>query len=268
MTFTIGYRSPEPETGKGPLEPYEPEPDASRADWVVEGCYGPLWTLHRIVPECFEQYICIRHPGWRWPNASQREEFLTADPEAQFQRMTPARWSEVAREFGHDPAKSMSWSSFAPDFDYANPKPGDLAPPLEGELPLVVLDTVFDALLSHSGADQECVCAIWEGFGNHEVRAIAEAGAARIEGMAQQGHYLMRASLSTVLEQWRSVLINKPESCGLTPQAVWPATAAWFFAVPFEMHASFLGGTTGITSKLLCNPLIDAYTVPGDVSLL
>ncbi len=48
MTFTIGYCPAKPEKGPGALEPYDPEPDTSRADWVVDGCYGPLWTLHRI----------------------------------------------------------------------------------------------------------------------------------------------------------------------------------------------------------------------------
>ncbi|MBN7796245.1 hypothetical protein [Parahaliea mediterranea] len=80
MTFTVGYRAAEPEKGRGALEAYTPEPDTSRAHWVTEACSGPLWTLHRIVPKVFEQYLCIRHHGWRWPEDCQREEFPGAGP--------------------------------------------------------------------------------------------------------------------------------------------------------------------------------------------
>ena len=268
MTWTIDYSPAKPEEGPGALALYHPEPDASRADWVVEGCYGPLHTLHRIVPEVFEHYVCIRHHGWRWPKGSQSREFSALTLEEQAERMVPARWSEVAEEFGHDAHEAMSWGSIAPPVDYKNPKPGEVAPPLEGEGPLVVFDSVFEVLLSHIGSDQECICAIWEGFGNRELDAIVRAGATRIEGMAQQGHYLMSASLSTIREQWRSVLVNERESCGLVPQAVWPTTKEWFFAVPFEMHASFLGGTAAMTSELQAYEQIDAYPVRGGVRLL
>lgn len=271
MTWTIGYSPAKPEEGPGALAPYHPEPDASRADWVVEGCYGPLFTLHRIVPEVFERYVCIRHHGWRWPKECRTKEFLALSPEEQALRMVPARWSEVAEEFGHDPCEAMNWRSIAPpfDYDYKNPKqPGEVAPPLEGEVPLAVFDRVFDVLLSYSGRDQECICAIWEGFNNPELHAIVRGGAARIEGMGQQGHYLMSAPLGTIREQWRSVLINERESCGLVPQAVWPTTEEWLFAVPFEMHASFLGGTAAITSKLQGYEQIDVYPVHGGEVLL
>lgn len=268
MTWTIGYSPAKPEEGPGALAPYHPEPDASRADWVVEGCYGPLFTLHRIVPEVFQRYVCIRHHGWRWPEDCLSKQFQALGPDKQAQRMIPARWSEVAEEFGHDACEAMTWGSIAPPVDYMNPKPGDVAPPLEGEVPLAVFDSVFDVLLSHSGSDQECICAIWEGFGNRELDAIVRAGAARIEGMGQQGHHLMRASLGTIREQWRSVLINERASCGLVPQAVWPTTAEWLFAVPFEMHASFLGGTAAMASKLQGYEQIDAYPVRGGEGLL
>ncbi|MEM1191019.1 MAG: hypothetical protein AAGI72_20980 [Pseudomonadota bacterium] len=241
------------------LAPYKPELDTTRADWVVNACSGPLWTLHRTVPAGYERYLCIQHHGFRWSDDCLDPETTALDLDAQNERMWPVKWSEIAEEFGKDPSTSRTWHDIAPSLAISEPQPGGIAPPLEGELPLYVLDTVFDRLGHHSGADQECICAIWEGFANQEIRQLERSGAASIEGMAQQAHLLMRAPLHVVWEQWRSVIIHSQATLGLVPQAVWPTTREWFFAVPFEMQSSFLGGPAHLLSLVEASKSIDAY---------
>ena len=247
--------SPEPTY----LSAYRPELDVARASWVTDACRGPLWTLSRTVPDVFERYVCIHHHGFRWSDDCLDEGLRRLDADAQRVRMLPVRWSEIAEEYGKDPATSRTWHDLVPELSVDEPRPGGIVPPREGELPLDVLDTVFDRLGHFSGADQECVCAIWEGFVNREIRQLERSGAASIEGMGQQSHLLMSAPLHVVWEQWRSVIIHSDETLGLVPQAVWPTTREWFFAVPFEMHSSFLGGPMELMRQIQGSQCIDVY---------
>lgn len=247
--------SPEPTY----LSPYRAELDTTRADWVVQGCHGPLWTLFRTVPESFERYLCIHHHGFHWPDDCLGEDFNRLTPEEQQARMLPLRWSELAQTLGKEAGSVLTWPELVPQLSMDAPRPSGIVPPREGELPLYVLDTVFDHLGHYSGADQECICAIWEGFTNREVRYLERAGAATIEGMGQQSHLLMSAPLHVVWEQWRSVLIHADESLGLVPQAVWPTSREWFFAVPFEMHSSFLGGPGELLRRIESSESMDVY---------
>lgn len=250
------------------LEQFAVERDTSLASWVVDHCDGPLFTLHRLVPQVFEHYVCIRHNGWRWPDDGNTEAFRVLDDDEKRRRIRPVRWSQLADETGVEAASVARWSELAPNYDYGTPTPGSILPPFEGELPLVVLDAIARNLLRHSRPDQQCICAVWEGFGGPEIEAVAAAGAARISGIGQQSHYLLRAPLEVVLEQWRKVIIMMPESSGLVPQLLWPISGEWLFHVPFEMHSSFLGCNEAMASDLYSTDETDAYPALRNVRLL
>ncbi len=266
--YVIGHIESEPEVAPGALAPYTPETSPAQGDWVIRACHGPLWTLHRTVPMGFERYLHFPHHGFRWVEDRNHPAYSSVSEEYRHWKPIPVAWSEAAAERGLDPAEDAVWGNHFHIGTSTRPEEGRIYPPMEGELPLYILDQVFAELSAHSGSDQECICAIWEGFGNREIDWLRESGAALITGMAQQGHYLMRASLDTVWEQWRSVLIEFEESGGRVPQAVWPITREWFFAVPFEMHASFLGGPSALVDRLLKRAHLDAYPARVDVRYL
>ncbi len=236
---------------------YQRERYATRAQWVIRGCYGPLWTLHRTVPSGFESYVRICQPGWYWQAVNRtKEEAMAVDDYEELKRATPVRWCDIAKENGHEVHRTMKWGTIAPPWVDSRSGQGGFSPPHEGELTLEILDAVFDTLVLHSGEDQECICMFWEGFGNIEWRY-----AARIEGIGQPGHYLMSASLGSVRDQWRLVLKHALDTSGLTPQAVWPTTENWCFAVPFEMYCSCFGGPQEMALQIQNSSRLETYEV-------
>ncbi len=237
---------------------YRPEKDAACAQWVVQNCKGPLHALHRIVPTGFEKYVRIFHPGWRWPESKEKPEQGEFDGSTYSStEMRPVSWSELASRAGAEPNGTMQWH--APEPNYDDPKPGETAPPLEGILPVQVLDALMQILTSHSRVDQDCICVFWEGFGSIE-RHFAERGA-RIVGLGQQGHFLMKASLSDVWVTWRSILASKDMVEKITPQAIWPVSKDWILATPFDNPSSFFGGPSVIAEHILAAKEVEAFEV-------
>jgi hypothetical protein len=122
------------------------------------------------------------------------------------------------------------FNDFTPHLDTRRPKSGDLLGPLE-ETP--------------------------------EVMGLHSVNAAQIFGMGQQEHFILSAPLGVIIEKWRSLLPDEPVSassvCALSPQAIWPTTGKWFFAIPFDWNSSFFGGPVDLTVKLLSDVRIEAY---------
>ena len=241
-----------------------PEHDESRASWVARRCSGPLWTLNRIVPAGFEKYLRICHPGWRWqPVTRTAEQAASVDDYEEMKRATPDRWCDVAREQGKPVHREMQWGQVAPPPADTRKGEGGLTPPLEGETTPDILDGVFNVLIRHSGKDQACVCAFWEGFGKFD-----QTDAMRIDGMGQGTHCLMSAQLEAIWTHWRGVLAESIDHSGYTPQAIWPTSEEWFFAVPFELHSSFFGGPNDMASEIGRSTLLETYEVfAGDTFL-
>lgn len=240
----------------------EPEFDLERVQWVVEGCYGPLHTLFRIVPAVFEGYARILHPGRRHV-VVERSLQQTLD-KSYFQDAKGAdtyeavSWAEIAQLLGQPLRATMNW----PDEEScrANGIPQNLYRPREGIVTDSILDLVLEVANSSEELQNECNIAIWQGFGTDEVCKLRKQGATLINGMAQQGHYILRGNLVEIVESWKR-LIASAQSCGygLTPQAIWPLSREWFYAVPFEMESSFFGGSLEAVNKLVKAPELEAF---------
>jgi hypothetical protein len=228
-----------------------PEPDTSRAEWVVERCNGPLFTVNRWVPSGFESYVQLCLPAHQFTGESWE----------------PVRLSQVAEARGHTLDEYSSYRSLTPHSDSRAILPGDYAEPMEGNTTPVMMQAVSDALLAHSHRDAECIVAVWFGFGSTEVMALERGGCARISGMGQQEHYILSASLRAVLSKWVD-LTHEPqtqyEGGTRIPQAVWPVSREWFFAVPFDWQSTFFAGPKELTDKLMSDDRLEAYPVALD----
>lgn len=241
-----------------------PEPDSTRAQWVVDRCEGPRFTVNGWVPAGFESYIQICPPAWRMPMRFEDYEFNPAIAAKDYPvNLTPVRWAEVAAARGHTIDEFTDYWHLTPHPNYACLQPGDFCGPLEETPTGAMIDAVSAAVLAHSSEESDCIVAVWTGHGTREVDELRNRNAAHIRGMGQQEHYVLTGRLGTALRKWRSLLPDDPVSmssvASLSPQAIWPVSGDWFFAVPFDWHSSFFAGPERLTQRLLSDQGIEAY---------
>ena len=248
-----------------------PERDTARAEWVRRNCSGPLWTLYRSIPCGFERYARILHPWWRLAAATTEEELAfrrSGGVDHSDLDLTPVRWKDQADKMGVQLTATSLWDDFASSDTLSIDKFDELIatgnagiiPPYEGELSRDIGEAIFTAVSAFSGEACECMCAFWEGF--PDVSAI---DAPVINGMAQGEHRLFSATLAEVFKAWLSVLDQK--ICfAVTPQAIWPLSRDWFFAVPFEQTNSFFAGSAEFVDELLSSDALEALDVTNATS--
>ena len=139
----------------------------------------------------------------------------------------------------------------------AKPGDGGISEPLEGDITVEMVEILFDILIRHTGENQECICAFWEGYGTQD--HLIRARNTRVEGIGQQGYFLFNASLAEVRDQWWVARKHRWESVGLTPNALWPETQNWYYAVPFERSSSYFGGPVELVSDIRKAPGLETY---------
>lgn len=244
---------------------YLPEEDGSRAAWASERI-RPFneCTLQTIVPAGFEQYVRLCQPAWRWPRLDRGDvEAFKAIASGHYglENASPVAWREVAAETGKTVHRLMQWHSIAPP----PPEPGEagITAPVEYEITPEMLAALFDILIDHSGGEQECLCAFWDGYATQD--DLKSAGNTRVEGLGQQAYFLFHASLLEVKEQWASVLERTWETSGLAPNAVWPTSQAWYYSVPIGPMTSYLGGPAELVEAIRsCAELESFDAFPSD----
>ncbi len=248
-----------------------PEADAARAQWVVDGCSGPLFSVRRWVPSGFDAYVQICPPAWKVPEADSDAEraadFLAGRQRPQG-RLIPTRWAEAAEIRGVHIDGYTHWGSLKLHWQKADAGPGFIYPPMEETPTRAMISAVADAVLAEGDGQETCLVAIWGGFGTDFVDTLHKQRCARIVGMGQQRHFILSAPLQAVMEAWVEVLPDDPSEyedvAHQSPQAIWPASGAWFYAVPFDWNSSFFASSDTMAQRLLTNPNIEAYPLSHD----
>lgn len=200
-------------------------------------------------------------------------EFSPSDRDPRYPcNLTPVPWAAVAAARGHSIGPYTSFHDLTPHTQMESAQPGDYLGPLEETPTGAMIDAVGEAVLSFSGAGQECLVAVWSGFGSREIDQLHAQKAGMITGMGQQEHFLLSADLATVISTWRSLLPDEPVSASSvasrSPQAIWPTTREWFYAVPFDWHSSFFAGPASLTNTLLNDERIESYLAAIDADYL
>jgi len=241
---------------------FRPVEERAYIDWVEKGCKGSLKSVHRYVPQVFESYVHICHPAWKFPASVNQPRFKNASQLERSRQMIPTHWSEAVKEKFPRFDGLHSWSEIGTDIDYTNPSPGDISAPLEGIPQLEAINTVEKAIAIVTGREQECTFAIWHGF-QDKCLGQQHLSRTKIERMAQQEHWLLRAPRVILFDYWRSVLESP---CywhpNRTPQAVWSPEKLWFYAVPYHTHSSIFGGSKEMAKILLESKDLEAYELP------
>lgn len=232
-----------------------PEPNGQRAHWVQERI-RPFTdrSLQTVVPSGFERYVRICQPAWLWQEVDPEDSETFSKIASGWyghENATPIRWDDVAKETETIAHGRMQWYSIAPP----KVEPGDagVSYPIEYEITQEMVETLFSILCEHSGEDQECLCAFWQGYGIFD--HLERAGNTKINGIGQQEYFLFNASLGQIRAQWASVLEGRFETSGLAPNALWPATRDWYYSVPIGPVTSYFGGPANLIEKLRASTL-------------
>ncbi len=248
---------------------YTVEPDARRADWVVERCSGPKHTLHTIVPSGFARYVRICHPAWSVGSLDPDDEKSWSALRAGWhdaEKSTAVQWNDIAVSNNHVPHRLMQW------FEICSPtsrEPGmaGVDPPLDGELTKEMVKSLFEILVDHSGENQEVLCGFWEGYGRSD---LYQARAKFESFPGQQSYLLFNSTLSKVKDGWLAAheyvsSHHNIETVGLAPNAIWPTTCDWYLAAPYNRPSSYFGGSVDLVSKIFSAAYLESYkALPGD----
>ena len=247
---------------------YYEETDAKRSDWVVERCSGPKHTLHAIVPSGFASYARICHPGWSVDPLVPGDEKAWAaarsgwiDPVT----LTPVRWHDAAVANNRTPHRLMQWDLICSTARRERGMAG-IDPPMDGEFSKEMVESLFELLADHSGANQEVLCGIWSGYNHTDYQAVA-----KFESYpGQQNSDLFHSTLSRVREGWLAALEHAYshhgiEAAGWVPTSLWPTTCDWYLAVPYNHQSSYFGGPVDLVSRVFSAADLETYkALPGD----
>ena len=251
------------------FEFYDIEPNATGAAWVMERCIGPKHTLHTIVPSGFASYVRICHPGWSFDALDPKDDEAWAALRAGWvdaKKLTPVRWDEVEIANNRRPHRLMQ---FFQTFPFITQEPGTagIYGPLEGELTVDMMESLFTILAEIGGPHQEVFCGIWEGF-NLPIYRQARVKFETYPG--QQSYLLFSSTLSRLRNCWLAAYeqaVNRHSIgvAGLVPNAIWPTTCDWFLASPYNRPSSYFGGSTTLVNKILHAEVLKTYkALPGD----
>lgn len=205
-----------------------PEHSGRRAKWVLDRCAGPLFTLNRWVPSGFDRYVQICPPAWQVPEEGSVLPDTGKDPCRPpwwHGRLDPIRWSEVAAKHWQIIDEHTKFSDLVAVRKDRTVRPGDVFGPLEETPTADMIDAVAEAVLHHSGADSECIVAVWESYVINDSSDITLSDYAAISVMGQQTHYVFGAKLGTVFEYWRSLLPDRPVS-----ESTWGSLSTGYMA--------------------------------------
>jgi hypothetical protein len=149
-------------SGLGDLQPL-PSNAAADAAWVVDGVSGWL-TVGSLLPVSFPAYARLFHPAR-----------LGA---------TEVQWVTVAAANGRRAHAGMQWVALVGSWDrYCNgTQPGWWdQPPTVGSLPIVQARRLSAVLEQFTTTADDCVYAVWNGFGDLAVSIEDAAGDAHLE---------------------------------------------------------------------------------------
>lgn len=242
---------------------YNLEPDAKRADWVVERRVGPKNTLHSIVPTGFASYARILHPAWSAESLDPGDEKAWSELRAgwrEAEELSPVRWDDTAVTSGSEVNRLMQWHDICPP-SVREPGTAGVDPPLEGELTPEIVESLFEVLAMHSGESQEVLCAFWEGYGCFYT-SRAKAKFASYAG--DQTYIIFNTTLAGVRDGWLAALEYSSRNHGIgtngwAPNAVWPTTREWYLATDCNLRSTYIGGPASLIDSICTAVDLETY---------
>ncbi|NIZ91358.1 hypothetical protein [Kineococcus rubinsiae] len=213
--------------------------DVSAADWIVAAVRTFDHTVGSLVPPVFEAYARVFHP------AARRDDFG---------RDVSVSWAEVAAANGRQAHAGMEWVAVTGSWEYhhgqTQSEVWDLEP-VEGSLPAAQAAALVPVLARSTGTPDDCLYAVWEGFG-----ALGLAGVAKTVAMPSREMLLFTGPLSQAAQV--SMEEGPREQ---SPSLWWPADRAWCVATDVDLMTTYVGGSRACIDAVLAAPGLEAWDV-------
>lgn len=248
---------------------YNLEPDTRRADWLRERCIGPKHTLHAIIPSGFESYARILHPAWLAGSLDPQDEKAWSELRAGWREaedLKPVRWDTVAADNNRVAHRLMQWHDISTPTT-REPGMAGIDPPLEGGLTPEMVESLFEILIAHSGESQEVLCGFWEGCARDFSSRTKVKFKPCVDG---ETYNLFNTTLAGAQSGWLaayeySLRNHGIGTNGLAPNMVWPTTRDWYLAVEYNLHSTYIGGSTRLIDSISNAGDFETYeALPGD----
>jgi hypothetical protein len=267
------------------FEGLQPVADVSVGDWIAPRLRGFGGRVNQVVPDGFDAYVRVLHPP--------------ADEHGE-----PATWADACRRTGRTAHALMQWQSIAgvvehvtvrgrwphryPSSTHTSEWVGQ--EPFIGEVPPETLSSVLDVLGGFTADQDDCIHALWEGWGwlgegswalltfsdeagRSEPAPTARPGLPddvlrlpRLE-LPNRGYLLFRGPLEAALRMGHQVTDDwfTPQS----PSLLWPADRTWCLATEVDFDSTLIGGPAELAEALLRHPALEAWPVPpsGDLTI-
>jgi hypothetical protein len=239
-----------------------PSDEVDAADWIPGRLNGFAKNVGSIVPNGFEAYARIFHPGTERPN---EREAPTVE----------VRWADVAARSGKIAHPEMQFHAIAPpqvDRWYGL-EPGVFEPRL-GVLSLRQAGALVELLSQHTATPNACWLCLWEGYGYlHPGGARWLVSAPRSMRWRRLRLWWLRLSLRRrrrypragprVQLPGRAYLLFKGSVVQARgwedgPNLWWPEDRAWCVASEIDFPYTYVGGSKALIDDILRHPDLEA----------
>lgn len=230
--------------------------DASSARWIEPELQAGLGTVGSIVPARYPAYARIFHPAYSPAGV-------------------PMRWGSVARTTGRRMHSLAQWHALigASDPDDLSDSNWSGGHPDRGALPQQVWKALSRILAREMHPSDECLCALWTGWGALSVW-LAQLAAGSPEAAEEWGlpwlslppfagrDYLLLSSKLRNVERVKE--IGPVERL---PSIIWPERRSWFLVTDIDFDSTLVGGDEVLIREIVCGNEIEAWQVNSEDSL-
>lgn len=227
--------------------------DSSAARWLtLELADFDSGTVVSIVPDAFDAYVRILHPGRIFDGTS---------PEGR-----PVTWGEIARAEGRKVSANAQWHSSegAVDSQYViGANWGGSGP--EISLGKEVLGSLCGVLANNTAEVERCYFGVWTGWGAEDdyaalwqvvgTRSGAEIPQFGLPRHAGRDYLLLCGPLKSALELVETDLMHT------SPNYIWPSDRAWCLVTDIDLDSTLVGGSESLIEEIIAVDRIEAWQV-------
>jgi hypothetical protein len=209
------------------------------AHWIVPRLHHFAMDVCSFVPDGFDSYARILHPP------------LKHTPDG---KTVPVRWRDIAAAHARSVEEELLLLDTSSD-------PSEFAPsgePLWNEQSHVgtpsrdIVDRLVEILSRHTHTPNQCVFAIWEGWGP---LADQFAGAPRFSIPGRE-MLLLVGSLEDA-----TTTLSTPNWSFRGANLWWPNDRAWCVSTEIDFKWTYVGGSAECIYEILKDPYLEAYPV-------
>lgn len=254
-------------------------PEVAVADWLAPRLLG--WGVDdgtpvaAVVPGGYDAYARVLHP------VGQDDDEV----------IPPTTWAMVCEATGRTAHAQMQWEAVSGTrhFRRTTTKEWDGNEPEQGNLQPSTLAAVLDVLERWTTTNQECVMALWDGFGwvgGQGAGLYGSAGSGTLPpaypadvlhgprlqlpareyllftGPLRAAQQMGHRTPADLREQWPYEWLWRQ-----SPNLLWPSDCRWCLATEIDLDSTLVGGPSELVEALVSSPMLEAYTIEPDSDL-